>query len=280
MIEVIFLDLDETLVAQEQAFERAYQAVARLAADLSGIDAFSFAQAVPAAADACFNGLGTAEFVRRCRFGGRDVLWGDTRVGEAPGEAGADAAESLRKLDEEVGGYRLAAWSHLLEEFGVRPGSQQEEIRGSLAACFRREMDAGIEAFPDVVPALERLSRSYRLGVITNGLPLGQRRKLERLGIARYFETLVASAEVGVGKPDREIFCRALSRMRVAAGDALMVGDSLEGDVLGAQRAGMKAVWLRRGDYSGAGCANEVPVAADLQELEAVLNSVSLSSAL
>jgi putative hydrolase of the HAD superfamily len=276
MMKVVFVDLDETLVAQERAFECAYQAVARLAADVAGVDVGSFAEAVPKVADACFGGLRAAEFVRRCRFGGRDVLWGDTGVGDAEGQAGAAASESLRQLGKEATAYRVAVWSSLLEEFGVR----NTDLCGSLDARFRREMEAGIETFPDVPSALERLSRSYRLGVITNGLPLSQRRKLERLGMARHFETLVASAEVGVGKPAGEIFRSALNRMRVAAGDALMVGDSLEGDVLGAQRAGMRAIWLRRGGQIGEGFADAVPVAADLQKLEAVLNSVSLSSAL
>lgn len=272
MIKVVFLDLDETLVAQELAFERAYGATARLAAAVAGIDAGSFGAAIPAAANACLDDLPVAEFVRRCRFGARDVLWGDTGVGVSE----TAASESLRALGKQVMEYRRAVWSSLLERFGAG----HTDLCGRLDECFRREMEGGVEVFPDVAGALERLSARYRLAVITNGLPLAQRRKLERLGMAHYFEELVASAEVGVGKPDPEIFHCALRRMRVAAEDALMVGDSLEGDVLGAQGVGMRAILVRRRNHIGTGPEADARVVADLEELEAVLDLDSRSSAL
>jgi FMN phosphatase YigB (HAD superfamily) len=73
-----------------------------------------------------------------------------------------------------------------------------------------------------------------------------QREKLASTTLAGHFEAIVISAEVGVGKPDPRIFRLALGALGVTSADAVMIGDSLERDVAGARRAGMRSVWLDR----------------------------------
>ena len=73
---------------------------------------------------------------------------------------------------------------------------------------------------------------------MTNGLYAAQIEKLEQLDLRRYFDQVVASSRVGKGKPAPEMF---------AGIDAsFMIGDSLDGDVDGAQAAGIRSVWLNR----------------------------------
>jgi putative hydrolase of the HAD superfamily len=73
--------------------------------------------------------------------------------------------------------------------------------------------------------------------------------KLERAGLAPYFDAFVASAAVGIGKPDARIFTVALERLGCTPQATWMVGDSLHRDVAGARAAGVRAVWLdRRGE--------------------------------
>lgn len=89
----------------------------------------------------------------------------------------------------------------------------------------------------------ELRQRGLKLGVITNGQSIRQRRKLTALGLEGCFDTILVSGEEGVRKPDAEIFRRALARCAVAANEAVFVGDHPVADVEGAHRAGMLAVW-------------------------------------
>ena len=65
-------------------------------------------------------------------------------------------------------------------------------------------------------------------------------------GFDPHVAALITSEECGVAKPDGAIFRCALERLDVAPGDAVMVGDSWDKDVIGATRMGIRAVWLNR----------------------------------
>ena len=105
--------------------------------------------------------------------------------------------------------------------------------------------------YDDAIPTLAGLrKRGYRLAVISNhewDLP----DLIEGLGLGPYFETVVTSARAGYRKPHPRIFETALAEMRVAPQDALMVGDGLAPDVVGAHRLGMQAVLLDRSGKPG-----------------------------
>jgi putative hydrolase of the HAD superfamily len=100
--------------------------------------------------------------------------------------------------------------------------------------------------FDDVLPTLDALCRSgLKLGVISNWddrlRPL-----LHRLGLTRYFQSIVVSCEVGATKPAQAVFARSASELGVAPGELLHVGDSLIGDVLGAERSGATGRQIER----------------------------------
>ncbi|HEV2316624.1 MAG TPA: HAD family hydrolase [Thermoplasmata archaeon] len=99
---------------------------------------------------------------------------------------------------------------------------------------------------PGAKALLRRLAGHFRLGVITNNLVREQQDKLVVTGLASWIEVLVVSEEVGASKPDPAIFAAALERSGVDADHSVMVGDSLELDVLAARRCGWGAVWYRR----------------------------------
>lgn len=105
--------------------------------------------------------------------------------------------------------------------------------------------------FQDVFPSLEALSaRGLKLGIISNWderlIPL-----LRKLGLARHFEAMVVSCEIGAPKPSPLIFQEAAQRLAVPPAAILHVGDSPEADVAGAEAAGMQAVLLWRARLSG-----------------------------
>jgi putative hydrolase of the HAD superfamily len=95
--------------------------------------------------------------------------------------------------------------------------------------------------FDDVLPGLLRLKGRVRIGSVTNG-----NADLQTIGLARHFEVSVAAPGFGVAKPDPAIFLEACRLLDVAPHETVYVGDDLLLDVAGAQRAGMRAVWMNR----------------------------------
>jgi HAD superfamily hydrolase (TIGR01549 family) len=120
---------------------------------------------------------------------------------------------------------------------------------------------------------LERLSVRYRLGVVSNGMPDIQYRKLETLGVRRLFGCILLSGETGMEKPDPRIFRQAANRLDVAPEDCLHVGDTYGTDVTGAQAAGMRACWYNPHARSRPqGCPQPELEVCALSELLALLS--------
>jgi HAD superfamily hydrolase (TIGR01549 family) len=84
------------------------------------------------------------------------------------------------------------------------------------------------------------------IGIVTNGPTEVQHAKLELLGIDHLVDFVLVSEEFGVAKPDPEIFREALRLAGVRPEEAIFVGDSVEFDMVGAQAAGIPAVWVNR----------------------------------
>ena len=98
----------------------------------------------------------------------------------------------------------------------------------------------------DVLPTLEALAgRRLALGIVSNW-DERLRPLLGRLGLDRFFQTIVISVEAGCRKPDTAIFRRAAKQLGLPTGSILHVGDSLTEDVDGADAAGMRSVLLAR----------------------------------
>lgn len=118
--------------------------------------------------------------------------------------------------------------------------------------------------FPDAEEVLAALrARHIPVHLVSNNvdfLPI----TLENLGWGRTFGSVTYSQEIAVAKPDPRLFRLALDRAGCAAEDATFVGDTWATDVVGAQRAGLRPVWL---DRSAAAARPGVPTIHDLREL-------------
>jgi FMN phosphatase YigB (HAD superfamily) len=90
---------------------------------------------------------------------------------------------------------------------------------------------------------LERLSRRFRLGVVSNFYG-NVERLLRDADIAPLLALVVDSAVVGIRKPDPRIFTLAVERLGVPARRALFVGDSMQQDIVPARAAGLRTAWL------------------------------------
>ena len=91
---------------------------------------------------------------------------------------------------------------------------------------------------------LKELAKKYRLGLLTNGYPHMQRKKLEKSGLEKYFEVVIVSGEHGMHKPDVRIFQMACEKMGLRPEEIVFVGDTFAADILGAVQCGMKPVWI------------------------------------
>ena len=100
--------------------------------------------------------------------------------------------------------------------------------------------------YDDVVPCLEGLSESCRLGAMSNGDVHQQTQKLERTGLLRYFENVTAAGEFARPKPDPEVFLSACARSGVDLTEFCYVGDNLKTDIYPCLALSMPCVFLNR----------------------------------
>ena len=96
--------------------------------------------------------------------------------------------------------------------------------------------------FPDTHETLAYLKNKYPLHIITNGFKEVQSIKMSGADLNQYFDVILCSEDVGVNKPHRKVFERALELTNCKAEHALMIGDNLEADILGAQKLGITTV--------------------------------------
>ena len=126
-----------------------------------------------------------------------------------------------------------------------------------------------VRLVPGTMKLLEYLKPKYHLHLITNGFEEVQDTKLTLSGMKPYFETLTVSEEVGVKKPNPEIFQYALRKAHATAEESLMIGDEMAVDIDGARAAGIDTVLFNpRGEKIEGTRTFEV---RNLQEIKQIL---------
>lgn len=120
----------------------------------------------------------------------------------------------------------------------------------------------------DVRPCLQSLAGTYRLGIIANQ-PSTVKDAIRRDGLDGYFEVWGVSDDVGLEKPDPGLFAHVLLEAGVEPPRSVMIGDRLDYDVRPAKVAGMRAIWLLRGE------APDDPTPAQLAEADAAIGGLN-----
>ncbi|MDE0423819.1 MAG: HAD-IA family hydrolase [Candidatus Poribacteria bacterium] len=134
-----------------------------------------------------------------------------------------------------------------IREVGIK--KHVEQIAWELLQSGHRLFAANSATlYADVVPTLQRLrGAGFKLAIVSNwDTPLDP--LTERLGIAEYFDAIVAShdARVRSEKPDSHIFNYALAAVGVSAEEAVHVGDTYAADIVGARNVGIRPILLDR----------------------------------
>jgi len=86
--------------------------------------------------------------------------------------------------------------------------------------------------------------KNFELHIITNGFDQTQKTKLKNSGLDKYFKEVITSEGSNSIKPKKEIFEYALSKSGAAAEHSIMIGDSVEADIMGAINAGIDQVFV------------------------------------
>lgn len=103
--------------------------------------------------------------------------------------------------------------------------------------------------YPNVIEILKELKKGYKLGIIANQ-KVGLSNRLNQFGILDFFDVVICSDEVGISKPNKDIFLLGLQEANCEAKNSIMVGDRLDNDLIPAKKIGMRTIWVKQG-YSG-----------------------------
>jgi HAD superfamily hydrolase (TIGR01509 family) len=117
---------------------------------------------------------------------------------------------------------------------------------------------------------LALVRRSWRVALLTNGLPPVQRAKVAALGLTSLVDEVVYAHHVGAGKPDAAVFLAACSALGVLPARAVMAGDDPWCDVDGARRAGLRTIRVRQGLHRDVESGQTGPADATVPTIEDV----------
>lgn len=233
MIKAIFFDLDDTLLWDKKSVKEAFAATCKAAEERCGLDPEQLEEAVRENARELYSSYETFPFTQMIGINPFEGLWGDFR----------DDTEDFQRLSKIVPEYRKNAWTMGLKQLGV----DDPALGAELGELFPKNRRKAPFIYEDTFEVLDKLKKDYRLVLITNGSPDLQNTKLTITPeLVPYFDHIVISGGYGKGKPDKGIFEHALSLVSLQKDEVIMVGDNLNTDILGANRAGIKSVWINR----------------------------------
>lgn len=187
---------------------------------------------------------------------GADTL----RAAEPHAKKELDTGTAVRATNDSSRGWLY--FNLVLRHAGIALSERTEAALRELAA-YHAQYNLW-ESVPAEVPdALDRLRAAGRRLVVVSNANGTLHAHFARLGLARHFDLLIDSQDVGVEKPDPRIFQLALERSGARAETTLHAGDFFHVDVVGARAAGLEA-WLvdSAGLYGDCDCTRVVSLAA------------------
>ena len=175
--------------------------------------------------------------VHRRHAGGSDFAAFEEHHARILEELHLDVLAGARDLDDA----RRERFRRVFEAIGMPLSSEEAE---AVAAAYRRGYVPSWRAVAGAADLVAAIRERARVAVISNNLIEETREKLVFCRLQSLVDVVVVSGDEGISKPDPRIFHIALERLGIAAADAVMFGDSWAADIVGASRAGIRAVWF------------------------------------
>lgn len=159
---------------------------------------------------------------------------------------------------------QLERFRHPLVQVGVDNDVLAEQI----GTQFLDILPTKTILIPHAIELLEYLSPKYPLTIVSNGFVEVQYRKLRATNLEHYFSHVVLSEAAGALKPDKRIFEYALDLNNATSAETIMIGDSYEADIIGAQNAGIDQIFLDLGHSK----TKEIKTTFQINGLEEILS--------
>jgi putative hydrolase of the HAD superfamily len=168
-------------------------------------------------------GLGSSNTFIEVYTKNNHQLWADYHVG---------------KITKEL--LRETRFSKTFIDMGVSPHNIPVQFENDYVTICPTKTNL----FPEAHETLSYLKDKYTLHLISNGFKESTEIKIRKTGLEKYFKTVVISEVVGYNKPHKAIFEYALNAAEATISESLMIGDSIEADIRGAQGYGMEAIYF------------------------------------
>ncbi|NMB56748.1 HAD-IA family hydrolase [Candidatus Beckwithbacteria bacterium] len=123
-------------------------------------------------------------------------------------------------------------WQYVRQKYSLNQGQVEEAIE---------EISSGYEKNLPMWHFLGKIYGQYQLAMINNGTYVIFKKWIKKFTLDKYFSLLLNSAQIGVRKPDKEIFLLACQKLEANPDECLFIDDS-EKNVVGAQQAGLKGI--------------------------------------
>jgi putative hydrolase of the HAD superfamily len=127
------------------------------------------------------------------------------------------------------------------EHFGMK---KNQDFAEDFAAEYLQRCPLKKHVFPGTFETLDSLKKHYPLHIITNGFKEVQAIKMSSSGLDKYFDIILCSEDVGVNKPHAKVFHKAFELAGAQNHNSVMIGDTIEADIVGAENVGMKAIFF------------------------------------
>jgi putative hydrolase of the HAD superfamily len=239
-IEVVLFDLDDTLHDDTSAYRSAARQVAEDVARERGISSDALEAAYVAEADAFWHRLSATDLTVRLK------------------------------------NVRAKLWRRALARIGIN----DEALGVRCANAYHEYRRGNFALFPGALDLLQSLrSRGKRIGLVTNGFAETHHEKITLLKLRDVLDAIFIADEVGMLKPDPQIFAHACRTLGVAPEAAAMVGDRYERDIRGAIEAGLYTIWVNvRGEPLPPGAVPPDATCGSILEVGAILDAASVSA--
>ncbi len=130
----------------------------------------------------------------------------------------------------------------------------------------------GFHMIDGALEVLEEVKEKFPLGIITNGFAEVQKIKLEKTGLAKYFQSIVCSEDVGRMKPHPSIFDFAVKSLNSTAEESIYIGDNYLADIVGGRDFGMKTVYFNYHNNELKDCVADF----EIKDIKEILNILFL----
>ncbi|MBN1436712.1 MAG: HAD family hydrolase [Sedimentisphaerales bacterium] len=228
--KAVLFDLDETLMYEETSNQQSFQVACQLAAERYPVTADQIYQALTQKSDALWQAGPFFQFLDSLGTAYWEGLWGQFS-GNWP---------NFNQIRPWIEDFRAQSWQQALQSLDI----DDHALADYMAETFIQDRAHRHTAFDHAHQLLADLSKKYKLALITNGVPDIQWCKINALNFAPYFQAVLISGELGIGKPDPKIFNLALEKLGTSASNAVMVGNSLSRDIAGAHNAQIRSILI------------------------------------